>query len=1342
MEQNRILKTYLRRLTNLSGNNRSLLLLKLSAEQLIDLHKLSYLEKTNSFSILTSLIAGKSHVLCAVTDARMEQSNEVSRRLKRLQRIDQLIYEEKGSKDLHVGWPILRGKFNDGTNVRAPLVYFPVSLQQEKGKWILFLRKDAGISFNKSFLLAYAYYNQLSLDEELLDRSFEDFDTDKDVFRSSLYEVLKESNIEIDFNTDNFKDELQSFQEFSKESFEEQTAVGRIKLFPEAVIGIFPQASTQLVPDYTALLKEDQFKDLEQFFYERSPAKQTDNKISLFSPDHIKEEKLFNVFKLDAYQELAIRTVKAGNSIVVKGPPGTGKSQLICNLLSDAIANGKRVLIVCQKRAALDVVYDRMRSNNLHKFLALVHDYRNDRKEVYEKINEQIENIDRYKQQNNNIDTIQLERNYIHISRRVDQIVEELDEFRKTLFDDNACGISIKEMYLNSSPHEPFINLRQEFRYYTHDIAQEFLIKFKTYHAYASQFLQDHYLLADRKSFASYKITDLKRIKETISDLIQFQQKSIAKIYELAGIEITIEQAEELLRYRHLAVEMLGSLRLDAVYNYFRKIKGETDDETSSLWLENIERVFFDCFNNHGPEKTLQAQDLGRFQEVLQKSIMARKSLVRLLRWELFSKDKFLIKRVMVANQIPNNKQGFNRLVMMIDNRLNLEHNITKLKSKIWLTDFPTGYDQNQWEQWFKKQKLALRAKLIYSYFESINITIDPLNLDFKDFKNAFEELFELLREIPERKTIWENYLSNLQINKLLRQPNTAEGIIRQLDLDFEALSEFDRINDSLAEHEKITIDRLYDLLGPEVKYEDFKKVFINSNYLAWIEHLETKYPVLRSVSTLRISQLETELQELVQQKQSLSTDIVLMRARERVYEEVEFNRLRNRVTYRDLKHQVTKKRRIWPVRKVVNAFDEELFRLIPCWLASPETVSALFPMKSFFDYVIFDEASQCFAERGIPAMYRGKQVIIAGDDKQLRPFDLYQLRWDEIEEELPETELDSLLDLSARYLMQVQLQSHYRSNHPALIAFSNKHFYKNELKLIPHKSVINDVKLPIDYIKVEGVWEKNVNEAEANKVVELVEILRKSNPDKSIGIISFNSPQQMLIIDLLENYFADKRKEWPQDLMVKNIENVQGDEKDIIIFSLGYAAGKSKKLMMQFGSLNVQGGENRLNVAITRAREKIIVVSSIYPHELKTDDIKNDGPKLLKAYLQFAYDLAQGTYEARPLNQPKHQFNWYLSSRIINLLNANYAAFTFGNSLMPQTDIEIRQNKKHVSVILTDDDFYHAAQSGKEAHAYIPLQLKERSWPNLRVFSREWWFNKEKLMNQLGGFISEQVRD
>src|SRR5690606_4293488 len=151
-----ILTSFLRRLTNLSGNNRGLMLLRLSGDQFMDLNDLNFLNNNEkSFTIIESLIKGNDKKVCLIHDSRLEANNKASQKLKMLQRIDRLVFEERGTNDLHIGWPFVRGKFSDGTMVRCPLLYFPVAITQQGQHWVIEPRSDAGVTFNKAFLLAY-----------------------------------------------------------------------------------------------------------------------------------------------------------------------------------------------------------------------------------------------------------------------------------------------------------------------------------------------------------------------------------------------------------------------------------------------------------------------------------------------------------------------------------------------------------------------------------------------------------------------------------------------------------------------------------------------------------------------------------------------------------------------------------------------------------------------------------------------------------------------------------------------------------------------------------------------------------------------------------------------------------------------------------------------------------------------------------------------------------------------------------------------------------------------------------------------------------------------------------
>jgi len=1325
---NHILNTYLRRLTNLSGNNRSLLLLRLRSEQLLDLQQLSFLNGEKAFEIIKALIAGKSKKICPLLDSRMEATNEASRKLKRLQRLDKFIFEERGSNDLHVGWPIVRGKFSEGTLVRCPLLYFSVSIVQENAQWVLTLREDAGITFNKSFLLAYSFYNKVKLHDDLPDTTFEDFDSDSTVFRTQLYQLLKDT-VELNFNPDTFTDDLVPFQEFKKDEFEELHHNGEIKLFPEAVLGIFPQAGSQLVPDYLHLMENQSFADLEGFFSAKrnGDVGQIGKWVS-----HVKEEKIYTPFALDAYQEHALRVIKDGRSLVVQGPPGTGKSQLIANLMADAIASGKKALLVCQKRVALDVVYDRLKKIDLADFLGLVHDFRNDRKTIYEKIARQVDRIDDFKARNRSVDIIQTERRFFHVCRIIDQLTEILEEFRSALFHEAECGISVKELYLTCNPKSGNINIRQEYQYFNFTTLGEFVSKIRRYAQYAALFEKDEHPWRNRKSFAGFQLSDLRAIEKTVSAIPKFQKEIQNTLKKIISISIDLEECDALLQRQPEIEEMLKLVNDDSVFRYFQAMANEKDDETSLLGLQNMERVCMNCFNSAGIESTLQRHQIVQTQVALHQRMVSRKGLIKRIRWEL-SEHKFFLKRVLIGNNLKFNKEGLKTLEQRIDQRLNLEHHLTALRGKKWLIELPDNTNPYKLKKWFGSQTQAIQAKLIFNTVREIREVINPQRFSPQEFQKTIRSVMELINQVPEHRTHWLHYLAPYQIQQLIVKPELENEFIQSLQKDFDKLCEFDKIKESMLSYENNVLTKLLEHAG-SWEIGKIEELFQNSIRLAWIEHIEMKYPVLRSVSTFKMSEMQTELQQMVHEKQQLSIEILLLRARERAYEGIEYNRLNNRVTYRDMHHQVTKKKKIWPVRKLITEFSEELFNLMPCWMASPEAVSAIFPMQQLFDLVIFDEASQCFAERGIPAMCRGKQVLIAGDSKQLKPFELYQVRWEE-ETEQADLEVDSLLELSERYLPTVQLQGHYRSQSLSLIDFSNQFFYAGKLRLLPDKRIVNDHQPSIEFHKISGQWENQTNPMEAQAVIECTFEQIKKHPEKEIGIITFNAPQQMLVMDRMEESAVKQGVHVPESLFIKNIENVQGDEKDIIIFSIGYAPDKNGKMNMQFGSLNVAGGENRLNVAITRAREKIIILSSIVPGELKLQGIKNDGPKLLKKYLEYARNISEGAVTVQDDKHHEHSSNWYLSKCLLDWGKQN-SALSFSTHALPFTDMMINNGQDQLAVLLTDDELYYSSLTVKEPHVYTPSLLQKKNWGYHRVFSRSWWMDREQAENELAKFI------
>ena len=1326
-----ILKSYQKRLTNLTSRNKSLLLLNLSAEQFLDIHELDFLQNKPSFNIIEQLIAQKNTIsLCEIQDPRYERVNEVSKRLRKISRTEKFIEEERGSEDLYVGYPIIKGKFSDGTVIRCPLLFFPVTIVQKDAQiWQLHTR-DESITLNRSFLLAYSHFNQIQISDEFLEHSFEDFSKGSLEFRTQLYEFLKDSPLKIDFNKELFINVLHNFEKQLKTDVDLSENNGELKLYPQAVLGIFPQAGSFLVPDYEELLtafgsQQSTLVDegLEILFPSQTSKIEPERRPNQTSK--IKEENLLTPFAVDASQELALQQIKSGTSMVVQGPPGTGKSQLICNLIADFTARGKKVLVVSQKRAALDVVQERLARAGMRPFVGNIHDFKNDRKTLYAQILNQIEQIEGYQKQNQSLDSIFLERNFAQESRQIDKISETLQEFKEALFDVSICGISVKELYLTSSPNQPFLNLKNDYTQLKFNEIDDFLKKFERYIVYKNKLNQVdeneieniNLFWQSRLSFQHCQYSEIPQILKFIQEVHDFVQNLETDSLEILQNPLNLNELEKILIEKERFQNLLLTITNEKIYQVFRRNIQEKI-KLNTLKIGELEAQVAQFFAGQGIEITIPSIHLLPFLSKLNQAIDTNSNLIIGFFWSIFSKEKADIQNVTIANGLSLSLKDLQKLQQRIQNRISLEKfwnewgyvfgDVVGNEEPIWLRK---GY---RWfERHFQQLYQAEKANKIWKPLVKIlssSISTQIITFTWNDFQKQINFLIQKSQQLIHNQAIWDNYLSKNQIYIISKFQNLST-INSYLNENFDLMQESDSLKASFSHLEWSIIE----LFLPE---KQPLWSFTNSLKLAWIEHIENLYPILRSVSSLKINQLENDLQESVQKKQKLSQEILLLKLRELTYQNLEKNRLQNTITYRDLKHQVSKKRKLWSVRKLITEYSQEMFKLIPCWLASPETVSAVFPLEANFDLVIFDEASQCFAEQGIPALYRGKQVVIAGDSKQLQPNDLYRVRFENDTDDNPELEVDSLLDLACQYLPQTQLRGHYRSKSLDLIDFSNQYFYKNTLSLLPDFQDINLQKPAIQYLKVDGVWENSTNQIEAEKVIDLVRNMNQTFPEKSIGIVTFNFKQQGLIQDLLEVFGADTDlgisiSEEP--IFVKNIENVQGDERDIIIFSIGYAPDAKGKMVMQFGSLNGQGGENRLNVAVTRAREKIYIVSSILPNQLKVEEAQNEGPRLLKSYLEYALKVSEGHYKPKAHRSENYQADWLLKEQLLRVNNKYIKE-------LPFADITVKNSQNYESLILTDDDLYHEHLSAKETFAYIPAGLRAKGWKFERVFSRNFW--------------------
>lgn len=492
------------------------------------------------------------------------------------------------------------------------------------------------------------------------------------------------------------------------------------------------------------------------------------------------------------------------------------------------------------------------------------------------------------------------------------------------------------------------------------------------------------------------------------------------------------------------------------------------------------------------------------------------------------------------------------------------------------------------------------------------------------------------------------------------------------------------------------------------------------------------------------------------------------------------FNQLLQDISNLDRNNRLSKieemcnRKRKMSVNKFMAKYKLEMLDSVKIWLMTPEVVSDIMPFdKNIFDLVIFDEASQLYVEKSIPAIYRAKKVVVAGDQKQLKPSSLGKGRiLDEIDEdEISDgfLEYESLLDAARYKYKHTMLNYHYRSKYEELIAFSNYAFYNGKL-MVTSLAKRSDEK-PIERIKVEnGMWIDKKNEQEAKQVVQLVKkILNTRKNNETIGVITFNSSQMNLIEDLIEkekmvdNDFAIKMLSEENrhsngeniSFFVKNIESVQGDERDIIIFCVGYAKNEKGRVAINFGWLNQDGGENRLNVAISRAKEKIYVVTSIEPEELIVDYTKNNGPKLFKQYLEYVKAVSNGQ-------------NDLVKSQLLSLLDRNESEqqqLTFDSvfeeevydKLMEQgynvetqygvggyridLVIKSKDGKDNILGIECDGRLYHSSKYARERDYHRQKYLESRGWKIYRIWSTNWWKNPDLEIKKIVKYI-EKIND
>ena len=1243
---------YKERLIEISGKNRSLYLKNFNKKNGYDIGKILYEDNDKANELLDLLWSGKSlpfeivgketkeailkahNFKVETTDTdikenekarqryerhKREQSNKIImqevQNLRILKREIEEIEKDTGRYELFLCYPFVYGATRNYL-IKAPLLLFPITVDViDDTKANISLKYGEQIQLNKTLMLALADSKRLDLSE--MDMEFDSLSRFGNV--EGLLSYLKKFGIKLALSP---RKNIFPFSRYPDPTSRDELEIKNVCLLSRNSL------ANSIYADYSALEKKNLTNDS---INELLNTKTAQSKKA-------KNNNLYLINNVDYAQQQVIKQVNESGNMVIYGPPGTGKSQTIVNVISDAISKGKKVLVVSQKKAALEVIYNRL--STLNEKAIFITDAEKERRAFYSRCQNAHDRVSASKINPN------LYKEYDEIQKQLSTEVANLEALSNVLTQKTPFGISLQEMYYNS-----------------YKIGKK-TIEYDIY----EQMKEDKKLMA-----LTYD--------ELVSALSLLQEKNKAELYYNF-----VEDKKKNLFIDHLKDDLSVHIVLEA--------------QTKLKHLSGARQVLFDVAKYKYSRQVLTYLD-----EVSNKK--NTKPLIRVI-------NKFEHKKVAKF--------------------LGMSH--------IFFPAYP-----------FAK---ALSNKKEKTIKLELNKTISAINEYIKDY--------EFLKNVLTH----DGYL--MALDGIL---NGNNGIIRLLLAAMENYVELRDVNSTLKnlqEEQKIVLNFAYKNTNTYNRY----KLVLNKILPIRIYHEIVKYETSEQDTLSSIVDFEN-LRARIITLQSAAKDISKQIAEQSFNEDYQKLLTKNN-TCKDYIYQITKKQNFWPIRKCIEVYQKYIFKLFPCWLLSPENVSNILPLeKDLFDIVLFDEASQVFIENTLPSIYRGNRIVVAGDAKQLRPTTTFMKRYmgANVDDNLDYStqaalEVESLLDLAVSRFNSANITYHYRSQNEELIDFSNKAFYNNTLQIAPNISKNNKQK-PIERLLVNGKWMDRKNPIEAQKVVDLVkQLLKTRKNNETIGIITFNVEQEGCIEDIIDkecfkdeefrNLFLKEsnRIENGEDvsLFVKNLENVQGDERDIIIFSIGYARNEIGKVNSSFGSLSNEGGENRLNVAITRAKKKIYVVTSIEPEELKIENSKFMGPKLLRSYLTYVRAVSNGNHEEMrtilnsyaedTVSKPRLSEMLPIENQIANrLAKLGYnTEINLGNSSSKiSVAVYDKKRDKYLLGIETDQTVINSSPSALERDVFRNTFLKSRGWRIVRVWSRDWWHNENQVVSTLAKEIEKQIK-
>jgi len=1062
-------------------------------------------------------------------------------------------------------------------------------------------------------------------------------------------------------------------------------------------------------------------------------------------------EEVFPVLDADSSQTEVLVRARAGQHLVVYGPPGTGKSQTIVNLIAQTLRDGKRVLFVSEKMAALEVVYRRLRETGIAIGCLEVHSHHKNKGSVIEELGQALQHG-----LSTHVNGEASERFKLMIRRRgaLNKYVRELHvprgQMKLSAFKVHGKLSKLLKVpdLISTLPWQSIVDISSESLERVTDTvnraarASDVINNFKTHPWIGANLDLGRYSLQYRDSI----LTSVKTMLQ-ITETLQQYAKSAGTALGLPPPE-TIEQIKE--------ISVLIQVLIQPIINVSEWLDLQGDDIAERLQLIS--------------EAEVHSRSLLRLSEKISRDCTP--GILELQVASLLTKFKGEYKPIL-TRWLKGNYWQDKALVLKVSKqkKLTYEQVVNLLSDVVEITKH---------REWIKVNDAQLRQK--FGAFFNVEHT------EWSSLREGFEWIKKLQKALPSGKPTHE-------IRECVKNPDYIRPyFVQAVSATSGLLNESRQIRETLgsllpeSSEKGISIDRtpfpiLSSWLKPKidakqldswatflqasiectqeglkdfleaalrsgVKAEQFLPVFLKQIWKAWLAEIYAHSLILREFQGSRHEDCIKEFRNLDRELKKVAAKAACAAIEARQPQRTGAQSTESQVGI--LLREMQKKRRHKSLRRLFTEIPHLLQGLKPCFLMSPLSVASYLTKDAFtFDLVIFDEASQIPPADAIGAVLRGKQLIVAGDDKQLPPTRFFQADLDDYQEEEKDVEpLESILNECKALpgFIESSLSWHYRSRFEELITFSNRYFYRSQLVTFPsphpagESGAIRFVHVP------DGLYDRGgsrTNRVEAKRVVDLIaEHFKKHGQQFSLGVITLSFAQEEAVLEEWEKRKSNNpqlaalaSEEGDEPLFIKALEKVQGDERDFIIISVGYGKDDKGVLHLNFGPINQFGGERRLNVAVTRARSQTTTVASFLPHELDLARLttQNGGVIKLQQYLEYAKNCGKfpeiaSSEGAVELNDFEESIKQALELRGLKVDGQ------VGSSGY-RIDLAIRHpeySSRYILAVECDGATYHSHRTARDRDRLREEVLIALGWKIHRIWSTDWIKEPEEAINQV----------